>query len=489
MKKYLHPLIAIIAGALTTTAFAPFHAFFMAYISLIALLFTWRRATPKDAFILGLLFGIGMFSTGVYWVYISIHTYGQSSTVFAFLLTALFIFILALFPAITGYLLNRFFAQHITLAFPALWVSIEWLRGYVFTGFPWLYLGYSQINTPLKHLAPWVGVYGVSFVVTLIAVMIFQCVFISKKQKILFAFCIIAITTGIFLLPKTPFTKPSGEAQSVALVQGNIPQTLKWTPEEAKATMQKYLSLSENIWKTNIIIWPEAAIPVPLQYIHSYIENIDTTAKQNNSTLLMGIPIEVPSGGEFYNAVIAKGHGQGQYLKRHLVPFGEYFPLPKIIRNMANFFNIPMSDFIPGPKQQKLIKANDINVATFICYEIAYPLEVHNYLNDAKFILVVSDDAWFGDSIAQAQHLEIAQMRALETGRYIAFSSNNGPTAIIDPQGIVTAFAPTNQPFVLIGKIIPMEGKTPWLSYGAYVILLLIIGFLALSAWLQRYVN
>lgn len=263
------------------------------------------------------------------------------------------------------------------------------------------------------------------------------------------------------------------------MVQGDIPQALKWDQAYVQTTLKRYLDLTEPYWHSSLIIWPEAAIPLLAQDAKPFLTLINTQATQAHATLMTGIPVQ--DGFTYYNAMLALGNGQGIYYKRHLVPFGEYLPFSSLLRGLINFFNIPMSDFSEGPEHQALMQANGHPIAAFICYEIAYPELVRTDLPQAKLLINISDDAWFGHSFAAAQQLQIGQMRALETGRYALFSTNNGITAIVSPDGAIQARAPAFQPAVLTGQITFMQGETPWVKLGTYPLLILLSIFCAIA--------
>jgi apolipoprotein N-acyltransferase len=482
--------LAILSGALLTLAFAPFNLSPLALFSPAILLGLWLPVGAGRAFYRGWLFGLGLFSTGVYWVYISIHTFGDAPIWLSLVITLGFINILALFPAGMGYVLNRYFPKlndtKILCAFPAIWVFLEWIRGFIFTGFPWLTLGYSQIHTPLKGYAPIFSVHGVSLVTLISAALIFNALrYLKPKKNIeiinqhIFTLAVIWIVGGG--LSFIHWTHPIGAPIQVSLVQGNIPQEIKWSPEALMPTLKQYQQLTAKHWDSKIIIWPEGAIPVPLQSAQEFIEDTTTTARKYNTTIVSGIPIKANDREGYYNAVIATGTGHGVYLKRRLVPFGEYIPFENHLHNLLAILNIPMSDFIVNRKYFPPLEIDGIKISVFICYEIAFPEQVRDGNADVGLTLTVSNDAWFGHSIAQDQHLQIAEMRAVELGRPILFVSNNGITAIINPKGRVQASIPPFETGVLTDKVQPYHGLTPWQHAGLdpcfiIIIFLLFVG-------------
>ncbi|MBU2546460.1 MAG: apolipoprotein N-acyltransferase [Gammaproteobacteria bacterium] len=488
-------ILVLLAGGIMPFAFAPMHLFPLAPLSIAALLWAWLHAdSPKACAIFGFLFGIGMFGVGVSWVYISIHVYGNTNVFLSVLITALFISALALFPTVQGYLLKRFFSLDKSLvlitAFPASWVLLEWVRGKIFTGFPWLYLGFSQTGSPLRGYAPLFGSFAVSFVVVLSAVLVVLvirnigldsqqsgndervCGNDDKqiwKNRIIPLFILVLFWSFGIVLTRVSWTQPTGQPMQVSLVQGNVPQQIKWNPQQVLPTIEKYIRLTQPHWDSPLIVWPEAAIPLPLPFAHSDVDKLKATARKHHSYLLTGIPIETDS--KIYNGAVLLGMQQGQYLKRHLVPFGEYVPLEKIFRGLIQFLDLPMSSFSAG-HMQPLMKAGRLPIALYICYEIAYSDLVRSDLPQAQVLITISDDAWFGKSSAAAQHLQIGQMRSIESGRYGLFCANNGITAVISPKGRIIRRLPQFEEGVLTAKITGMKGSTPWVFWGDLPILL-----------------
>lgn len=481
-KQYL---IALLAGALLPFAFAPFHWSFLAIISPVLLLLSWQRTTPKRAALSGLLFGLGCFGIGVSWIFLSMRMYGNMSVPLAVLVTLLFITGLALFPALQGYLLTRYFPKDnfkkALLIFPLSWLLIEYLRGSLFTGFPWLLIGYSQLDTPLSGFAPLVGVYGVSW----ISVLTSAALFILWQKRLCYPRYLLATPAiALLLVPAlwlsgcflttVQWTQPSTKTLQATLVQGNIPEILKWDHRYRVPIIKRYQALTQAHLNSDLIIWPEAALPVYRRQVAPYLTQLSAMLKDAHTTLLAGAPL-ADDDNHFYNGLISLGLGEHDYKKRHLVPFGEYTPLHYLLNPLIKNFNIPMSDFSPGPSQQPPVLANQVSIAPFICYEIAYPKLVAQSAKKAELLVTITDDSWFGHSIAAAQHLQIAQMRALETGRYLLFSANNGITAVINDHGkIIKKIPPYEQNTLTASNIQLMHGNTP--------LTLLLIG-VSLTPW------
>jgi apolipoprotein N-acyltransferase len=490
---FIGDMIALLAGALLTLSFAPFNAYPLAIVSPAVLLGEWLYVTKRRAFYRGFLYGLGLFGTGVYWVYISIHTFGEAPVWLSVFITVGFVAILALFPAFTGYFLNRYFPVNnfnkTVLAFPTYWILLEWARSWLFSGFPWLSLGYSQMNSWLRGWATILSVYGVSLGLLLTSSLLVTCIFWYKEQqfkpimKSLFFIIAMWVLGGLILLVN--WSHPYGTPLTVSLVQGNIPQSIKWSPEAVQPTLDRYHSLTNNHWDSNIIIWPEGAIPVPLPAASGIIDKLNQEAVDHHATLITGIPSRAGLSHDYYNTVVTLGKEQTVYIKFRLVPFGEFTPFSRYLKPLLSHLNIPMSDFIPGPVKPAQLRAANINISAFICYEIAFPEQVNRRV-DSGFLLTVSDDAWFGHSIAQAQHLQMAQMRSLELAKPQFFVGNDGLTAFINQKGLVTDIAPPFEPYVLTAKVRPYMGATPWQLFGMDPLLFGITIMLILAVYRNR---
>jgi len=494
LKNQIIPaLLTLIAGCILPFAFAPYHLFILAPITIAILFYFWQNTTPWQAAFRGFTFGIGMYGFGISWVYISIHHFGGFPMILAISITALFVLILSLFPMIQGYCLTRWYKKHnlltLLIVFPASWVLLEWIRGWIFTGFPWLYLGYSQATHPLSGYAPILGIYGTSFLVALSASLLVAI--ITSKNRIRYStlFLLLIIWIGGFLLKSVNWTYPVTKPISVSIVQGNIPQTLKWQPEKILPTIDLYEKLTTKHLDSQLIIWPEAAVTLALRQAKPYLKPLIHALKRHHTSLIAGIPIATTDAHaplHFYNAAIVLGNGHGIYYKRHLVPFGEYLPfeywlLHHATRVFIRNLGIPIPISIPGPKKQPLlVVAQHILIAPYICYEIAYAELVRHDLPKAQALITMTDDAWFGHSAAAAQHLQIGQFRSIETGRYMLFATNNGISAIVNAKGNIVKTIPRFKTDVLSGHFYAMKGETPWVHIGTWPIMIALIALLLL---------
>lgn len=486
--------LALVAGALVTLTLAPFELWPLALVSSIVLYLSLSHLTARQAAVRGWWFGLGMFASGTSWVYVSIHDYGAASVPLAAFLTAVFVAGLALFLALLGWLWVHFFRhpQHSlsnALAFAALWVAIEALRGWVLTGFPWLYLGYSQLHGPLAGLAPLGGVWLISFAIVLSSILLINLV---KKQywwQPISAALLIVLIWGLALsLQSKNWTQPAGEPLRVMTVQGNIEQNLKWDPAQIESQLLLYQSLTLNAAASDLIVWPETAVPVLKDQAQGYLNSMERIISRQDSALITGLPLrQADAHGDlrYYNAITTLGDSQGEYLKQKLVPFGEYVPLQELLRGLIAFFDLPMSDFARGPSQQAPLNAKGYKIAPYICYEVVYPEFAAELAAQSDILLTISNDTWFGTSIGPWQHLQMAQMRALEAGRWMIRATNNGISALINPQGQISATVPQFEQAILRGTVVPMQGLTPYLQWQSWPLILLCTLCL-FSAFLQR---
>jgi len=478
-STYIPCCLAVLSGALLPLAFAPYHIWPLAMVSPALLLWLWQKtANPKSACAVGFCFGLGFFGVGVSWVFVSIHHYGNTSLPLAVLITALFVMLLALFIALQGYVSKRFFDPQWQpfqyLAFPGLWIGFEWLRSVILSGFPWLYLGYAGLDTPLEGYAPLGSVYAISWIFALHSVALCILCSGSRQRKIASGLLILLLWVGGAYLQKNPFVKALAKSYRLSLVQGNVKPFDKFTHEDPIGSTEKiYGTLTHAHWGDDLIIWPEGAIPLPLPYADAYLKHLDEQARQHGSTLITGIQV-IDEAGSDYNALIALGMGQGLYYKVHLVPFGDFLPFDAWLRGLIGFFDLPMSSFKAGPKKQPLIHTPTLLLNPLICYEIAFPEQVRHTLQKADAIINVSEDGWFGRSLGPHQHLQIARMRALETGRTVLRATTSGLTAIIDPFGHIVAQAPPFEATVLSGTFQAMQGTTPWIRWGLWPLVLIV---------------
>lgn len=476
-------VIATAAGVVLPLSLAPFDVPGLDFLS-IALLFALLWANPaRRALALGWWFGVGKYGLGASWIYVSIHDYGPAPAWLAGSLVVVFVAGLALFPALMAmafaHARMRFGGGALSgaLLFAACWVLLEWVLTWVLTGFPWLYAGYAHMADPLRHLAPVGGVLLVSFAAAVTAVGM-AVAFLERGRTRLMGgmFALVPWLIGAAFGLAAWVTPQS--THRVALVQGDIPQDQKWLRENVTPTLNKYATLTAPHWGAGLVIWPEAAVPLFEHQAGSYLDAMAARARAHGSTLVVGIPAaEFHPKGEvdFLNTARALGDGSGRYVKRRLVPFGEYVPMEDLLRGAISFFDLPMSHAVSGAWEQPLLQAGELALALAICYEIVYPDLVRVGAADADVLVTLSNDAWFGRSIGPLQHLQMARMRALENGRWLLRSTNNGVTAIVDSGGRVTAALPQFEAAVLTGEFQAMRGLTPFTRLGNLPVLVLLV--------------
>lgn len=465
-------------GAACTFAFAPFHAFWVAPLALMAMLFIVAAAPGRRAAAWrGFAFGLGYFLGGVSWVLVSLNVYGAMPLPLAALATFGFCAYLALFPALCFWLLKvvpagpGWFA-----AFPAAWVVTEWLRGWLFTGFSWQAIGYSQTGeSALAGWAPVAGVYAVALAVALTAVGLWS---VLRRQpggtarssvaagRLLVVAGILSIWLGGSGLARVAWTTPVGDPVEVALLQGNIPQDLKWREDRVQKTLDTYWNLIEQSGDAQLVVLPETALPLFSDRLpDEYLSRLVTHARQRRANILVGMVERSPDAREYYNSVFSVGTAPVQaYRKHHLVPFGEF--VPPLFGWVIEWLKIPLQDFSRGGPDQVPMELSGQKVALNICYEDAFGEEIIRQLPAATILVNVSNTAWFGRSLAQPQHLQIARMRALETGRPMLRATNTGMTAVIDPRGRVLAVAEPFTEAVLRSTVQGHGGQTPFVRFG-----------------------
>jgi apolipoprotein N-acyltransferase len=461
-------VIATTAGALFPFGFAPFGYVAVAPLAIGTLFLLWVSANAKQSALLGLYFGLGAFAVGVSWVFVSLHNYGNMPVLLAILVVAVFVSIMALYPAVCGFVQGSFGHLPCTIrllfVMPALWVMLEWLRGQLLGGFPWLYLGYAQVDTPFASVAPFAGVLAVSLFAAIAGSAVILILIGTLKQR-LQAVAALIVLFGIGLLAgQADFAVPDGEAVKIAVVQNNVSLADKWDAGKAEQIVSGYLKASANETSADLIVWPEAALPVyldqlPTLFLRQLIEH--------PADYLFGV-LERQEGEPraYFNSAVGVTDDVVIYRKQQLVIFGEYLPLPFLFRWLLDYFEIPMSDFSSWPNQQLPLLLADQKVGVTICYEDAFQKRVGSALPAATMLANISEDSWFGDSLAPRQRLQMARTRALEVSRPFIRANNNGLSALIDHQGRVVALAPMFRPDVLRGELQPMQGATPFVLFG-----------------------
>jgi apolipoprotein N-acyltransferase len=462
--------VALCAGAVHSLAYAPLAWRWLAPTTLALLFGLWTAVPPRRAAAIGFAFGGGLFLSGTYWIYHSVHTVAHAPAALAVLLMIGLVVIMASYVALLGAAVTRAVPQSQrswgALAWPAGWVLLEWLRGWFLSGFPWLSLGYATLDTPLAGWVPVVGVYGASLWVALLALGLRQLFIVSSAARA--GWIAVAVFLGLsgWGLSQLALTQPTGRWHTVALVQGAIAQDEKWEATHRDRSFEVYRQLTEQSLGQDLVVWPEAALPVLYHEAVPFLTPIYQAAQARHTDLLLGLVRYDPERAGYRNGLVALSDGETWYYKRRLVPFGEFFPVPEFVRGWMRGLDLFYVDFLPGDAEQPALTAAGERIGATICYEDAYATEQRGVLRVATLLVNVSNDAWFGDSSAPHQHLEITRMRALEAGRWLMRATNTGITALIDPTGRVVARSPQFVPTVLTGKVEARTGLTPYARVG-----------------------
>lgn len=473
-------LLALISGALITLSLAPFNLWPIALLSLTGFALLLKAQPLQQILCRSFVFGVGLYGAGIHWIYVSIHHFGGASPLFAAFLVLLFACFMALIFVLPFYLYGRWFSYHryaLLIALPACWLLGEWSRTWLLTGFPWLFLGYSQLHTWLAGWGPIGGVMGIGFILALNAGLIAELIWHGPSintQKPLFitaASISLAFWVAGAALHRITWAEPNQTPIKIGMVQPNVDQGTKLAFNEATtlAALDQLRELSSDLWHNDWVVWPEAAIPTTLTYQTAlpFLEEMNRTAAAANTALFTGVIYADHAKQKYYNSIVGLGEGYGFYHKRRLVPFGEYVPLEEQLRGLIEFFNLPTSFIHIGPQDQHGLIAKGVRITPAICYEIVYPDLIAQAAKETQVLLSVNNLGWFLDSIQAKQFMEMAQMRALETGRYLIYNTNNGPSAIIDNKGKIISQSDSFTAQTFTGAIYAVTGWTPFMHFGS----------------------
>ncbi len=484
-------VLLLVAGGLFTLGFAPFSLWPLALLTLALLLYCCHGIAPKRALLLGLAFGIGQFVVGVSWIYVSMVNFGNVPPIAAVAAVLIVVLYLAIYPALACYaftkLQTRRSAFNLTLLAPAVWVSFEALRGYLFTGFPWLTLGYAGLHTPLVELASVGGVLLVSFALAVSAGLLvtIYLAFNHRKQGLsavlISAVLLMVLWMGSWALQSIQWVSASGENLKVAMVQRNIPLAMKWQPEARETIQNQYLEASKQAQQADsnidLILWPEAALPQVYDEVSpGFLAHLSAL----KPAIAFGVIERQASQSQqfIYNSMVLLGAAEKQeqlYRKDHLVPFGEFFPLKWLLSGLLAQLQVPMSDMSSWGAQQSLLQINGLKLLATICYEDAFPEDWRNSVSEADILLNISEDAWFGDSFAPHQRLEMARFRAIEMGRELIRVSNSGLSTIIRVDGSYDKVSPQFSSATVVDEATAYQGVTPYNAYGRVPLYLLFL--------------
>lgn len=526
----IHAVMALL-GAVHALAFAPgpLPAWLLPYVQVFTLaalfhrLFRTRRAGAAAGYTFA--FGISNFALGLYWLFISMHKYGGLAWPLAVLGVLLLASFLALYPLLAVLLARRATITDIeqsALSVPAQllviavwassWTALEWLRGTFLTGFPWLNPGYAHIEGVFAAWAPVTGVYGLTWLAAFAAAAI--AMFFRNKESSndarSMAGISIAVAFGLagILLNHVSWTQKHGSPLIVRLTQGAVPQSEKFDPDRIYQGIRHYMELAATPAKSEdgkpqLIVLPETVVPVFQDLLAPELwEQWRRIAATRDAHILMGIPLRDPGRDHYTNSAIVfdaqtpmdeltSGRTAMRYDKHHLVPFGEF--VPPGFRWFVDAMNIPLGDFNRGTMRQRLFPIGDQYIAPDICYEDVFGEEIIHSVRasasmgpGASILVNISNLAWFGDSWALRQHLQISRMRAVETGRPMLRSTNTGMTAAIAPNGMVRAVLNPGSPGILDVEVQGMQGLTPYVRWGNWPVLAWTAGLLALGCLHRR---
>lgn len=479
--------LALPAGAATSLAFAPFGWWPLAVLCPAYLFYAWQSATPRAAAKFGLAFTAGIFLAGTYWLYHTIHEIGHAPVWIALFLMFGMVAIIGGYCALLGYAIARWLPRSgllgSLLVVPAAWTLLEWFRGWFLSGFPWFALGYSQTDTSLAGFAPIGGVYTMSLLVAISAGAIVVLISGAVRARIVAALTIVAIWGAGGILWHQDWTQSTGRPVTVAIVQGAVPQDVKWSVEYRDSTLQLYRDLTLPHLGKDIILWPESALPDLPQQLREYLSFMGSATRAKGSTLITGLLHFGEDEDDVRNGLLVLDGEMQWYDKRRLVPFGEFFPVPSFIREWMKLQSLPYSDLTPGARHQPALRAAGQKIGATICYEDAYGSEQLEVLKEATLLVNVTNDAWFGDTTAAPQHLQISRTRVMEAERPLLRAANDGISAIIRADGHVEKTLPRFQPGVLTGAVQPRTGLTPYARVGNWPVMSVCLLILGIGSW------
>ncbi len=479
-------IYAMMAGILYTLAFSPFDFSIFAFIALALFRLSIFQLTVKKAILRGFLFGLGIFGSGVSWVFVSMVVNEQVSFVMPILMTLFYCSFWAIFPAISAYFFtilqnnNKFD----WLIFSCVWILVEYIRGeWILNGFPWLQVAYSQLDTPLSGYVPMLGVYGTGFVCVVMATLLAELWLGKQLRGQCLVIIVVLLVSGV-IFNSVHWTNVFSDTIRVTLIQGNIAQKDKWAIENRNITLKQYYDDSAAHWDSDVIIWPETAIPAYYADVkEDYLIPLEQEAIQNNTDIITSLPY-TDEASKLYNSVLVLGEKPGMYKKIHLLPFGEYLPWQPVSGYVLGLMDIRLGKFSAGAINQPLLEVAGHHFITSICYEDAFGEQSIRYIEQARFLVNVTNDSWFDGSIEPYQHLQIARMRALESGRYLLRVTNTGVTAVLSEKGKIIKQAPLRQRYTITADIPPMSGLTPYSRMGDKpVILFLLLVMIGFTVW------
>jgi apolipoprotein N-acyltransferase len=490
-RRYAGSLVALAAGVLFSLSFAPFGVWPLAILMPAVLVWLWDGAAPKRAGWLGFWFNVGTFSVGTYWLYISLRINGGAPIVLSLFLMAALVAIMGLYHFLLGWLIAKYLprrgAMRWMIGIPGAWLLIEWWRSWFLSGFGWLAVGYSQTDTWLGNLAPVGGQFGIALVALVMSGGLVTLVLGSRRERVAAASVVVVLWGAALALGRVTWTRPFGRPITVAVVQGAFTPDEKWLSENLQTTLDLYENKTRDALGSDLVVWPEAAVPAYFNDLLPYFDRVYTEARAHGTSLITGVLRQDRS--EYYNSVLSldsSGSGLSWHDKHHLVPFTEFFPVPQFVRNWLRLMNLPYADFAHGAAEQEPLVAAGQRIGATVCYEDAYGSSQLSSLETATLLVNVTNDAWFGKSSARYQHLQISRMRAMEAERPMIRAANNGVSAAIDERGHVLMTAPEYEANVMRTRVQPRTGRTPYAYVGNWPSVCLALVFGLWSAYVRR---
>lgn len=463
-------LAVVAAGLIFPLGFSPFYFWPLSLLSVGVFFWLTAERTVRRYF----LFAFGSYLVGTSWIYVSIHEHGNAPVMLAALLVFLFVLGISLPWIVFGWLHRRVMREGSAavagaVLFASLWMLREWTYTWFLGGFPWLLVGYTQVGlgwiAPFSGTLPVVGVLGTGFLIVLVTALVLNALRDAERQRRQQLFVLGVVVLLVVACLPLSWVKETGEPIRVSLVQGNIAQSTKWHPDSRGPILETYLSLTETEWGQDLVIWPEAALTFFRETADDLLNQISEHAKTTGTTLILGLP-DATDEGRFLNAAVAIGEGEGEYFKKRLVAFGEYVPLEDQLRGLITFFDLPMSRNVPGPDRQRPLTAGDLLISMSICYEVVFPEMVRSQVASPDLLVTISNDTWFGSSLGPDQHMQMAQARAMENGRFLLRATNNGITGVVAPDGGLQSTLPRFEAGVLKSEVRAMTGDTPYRVLG-----------------------
>ena len=472
MKKYF---LAIICGLLFPLGFAPFEAWPVTIISLSLLLYLLKNEGFKDSFLIGFCYGLGLWGLGISWVYVSIHYHGNQGIISSFLITFAFVIFLSLYIGLTTYLFRIFKSDvnglNYLLIFPVIWVSIEVLRSYFLTGFPWLIIGTSLAGTSIGGWTPIFGTFGSSIGVLMVSGCILLLFENRNKLNLYPALLILIILISSFTLNKINWTQEITKI-SASIHQPNLTLQNKWSSQGIRQTMSLIQEAVNNAEENEYVFFPETALILEKEELEPWLSRIEKEMNERNVSLISGIIAKDPNQKDLierYNRIQGFGPIKGYYDKIHLVPFGEFIPFRSYLGRILDVMGINMVNTLPG-KAFSTLNNGKVVISPSICYEIAFSDLVRKTAKISNLLVTISNDTWFGTSIGPEQHLEIAQSRALEHQKSLIRATNSGISAIINRNGKIIEKQGVFEDKKLKTEVKIYEGRTPFSIFGNNII-------------------